>query len=92
MEFNFADIYEAIADRVPERTALVTGDVRTTYAELDEQANRLAHLLQSRGIGQGDHVGGPEPVGQLVVRPRPGQMERGLQAEPPDLLGQGPLL
>jgi acyl-CoA synthetase (AMP-forming)/AMP-acid ligase II len=65
MEFNFADIYEAIADRVPERTALVTGDVRTTYAELDEMSTRLAHHLQAQGIGQGDHVGcyllnGPE--------------------------------
>jgi acyl-CoA synthetase (AMP-forming)/AMP-acid ligase II len=65
MEFNFADIYEAIADRVPERTALVTGDVRTTYAELDEMANRLAHHLQAQGVGEGDHVGcyllnGPE--------------------------------
>jgi len=65
MEFNFADLYEAVADRVPDRTALVTGDRRTTYAELDEMANRLAHHLQAQGVAQGDHVGcyvlnGPE--------------------------------
>ncbi|MEU8661585.1 acyl-CoA synthetase, partial [Actinoplanes philippinensis] len=28
-----------------------------TYAELEETANRLAHFLQSRGVGKGAHVG-----------------------------------
>ena len=55
--FNIADLFELVADRVPERTALVCGDQRDTYAELDARANRLAHYLTSRGIGAGDHVG-----------------------------------
>lgn len=57
MEYNLADLYEAIADVVPDNLALSTGDVRRTYAELDKRANRLAHYFQSRGIGRGDHVG-----------------------------------
>ncbi len=57
MEYNLADLYEAIADAVPDNEALASGDVHLTYAELDKRANRLAHFLQSRGIGPGDHVG-----------------------------------
>jgi len=57
MEYNLADLYEAIADVVPENVALASGDVHRTYAELDRRANRLAHYFQSRGIGPGDHVG-----------------------------------
>jgi 3-oxocholest-4-en-26-oate---CoA ligase len=54
--FNFADIWEMAADAVGERTALVVGDQRRTYAELEDRANRLAHHLTDRGIGRGDHV------------------------------------
>ena len=57
MEYNLADLYEAIADATPDNIALASGDVHRTYAELDKRANRLAHHLQSRGIGPGDHVG-----------------------------------
>lgn len=55
--FNIADLLEMVADKVPERTALVCGDRRLTFAELDRRANQLAHYLQSRGIGAGAHVG-----------------------------------
>ncbi|MBP1685881.1 MAG: acyl-CoA synthetase (AMP-forming)/AMP-acid ligase [Deltaproteobacteria bacterium] len=57
MEFNVADLVEAAVDRVPEREALVCGSDRLTYAQLDQRANRLAHFLQSRGFGRGDHIG-----------------------------------
>ena len=33
MEYNLADLYESIADVVPDNMALSTGDVRRTYAE-----------------------------------------------------------
>lgn len=29
---------------------------RRTYAEIETQANQLAHHLQKQGIGPGDHV------------------------------------
>lgn len=57
---NLADLFEAAADQAPERHAVVTAGVdpaRTTYAALDERANRLAHVLAGRGIGAGDRVG-----------------------------------
>ena len=55
--FNLADLFELVADAVPEREALVCGDRRFTYAQLDERATRLAHALAERGVGAGDHVG-----------------------------------
>ena len=56
MERNLADIFEYVADAVPDREALVCGDRRVAYAELDERANRLAHHLAAAGVGRGDHV------------------------------------
>ena len=55
--FNLADLFEAVADTVPDREAIVFGDVRLTYRELDARATRLAHALAAHGIGPGDHVG-----------------------------------
>jgi acyl-CoA synthetase (AMP-forming)/AMP-acid ligase II len=57
MEWNIADLVERIVDLAPEREALVCGDARRTYAQLEERANRLAHHLASLGLGPGDHVG-----------------------------------
>lgn len=55
--FNIADMYEIVTDKVPARDALVCGNQRATFAQLDERANQLAHYLTSRGIAAGDHVG-----------------------------------
>jgi 3-oxocholest-4-en-26-oate---CoA ligase len=56
MHYNLADLWEAVADAVPAREALVCGDRRLTYAQTDERANRLAHHLAASGVGPGDHV------------------------------------
>jgi acyl-CoA synthetase (AMP-forming)/AMP-acid ligase II len=56
-EFQLADVFEAVADGVPDRTAYVCEGERLSYAALDERATRLAHALATRGIGPGDHVG-----------------------------------
>src|SRR5260221_1405441 len=57
MEFNLADLFEAVADAAPDRTAIVAGDRRLTYRELDERANRVAHYLRDVGVVPGQHVG-----------------------------------
>ncbi len=56
MPFNLADLFELVADTVPDHEAAVSGDRRLTYRELEERANRLAHHLATRGVGHGDHV------------------------------------
>ena len=55
--YNIADIWESVVDRVPERDALVCGERRCTYGELEERANRLANHLSDAGVGAGDFVG-----------------------------------
>ncbi|TWP54098.1 acyl-CoA synthetase [Lentzea tibetensis] len=57
MALNVADLVEHAVDTVPDRVALVCGDRRSTYAQLDERANRLAHHLGMLGVGEGSHVG-----------------------------------
>ena len=57
MEFNVADLVEAAADAVPEREALVAGEVRHSFHSLDQRANRAAHHLAENGVTSGDHVG-----------------------------------
>ena len=47
---------ENSARRLPEKTALVCGSQRISYAELERSANRLAHGLISLGVRRGDRV------------------------------------
>ena len=44
-------LFEAQVERSPEAIALVFEESTLSYAELNAQANRLAHLLISRGVG-----------------------------------------
>ncbi|CAM5740313.1 acyl-CoA synthetase [Mycolicibacterium aubagnense] len=57
MALNIADLAEHAIDAVPDRVALICGDEKLTYAELEEKANRLAHYLQSQGVKKDDKVG-----------------------------------
>jgi fatty-acyl-CoA synthase len=54
--FQLADLFEIVADEVPDRLALVAGPRRLTYRELDTRATRAAHALADRGVTTGDHV------------------------------------
>ncbi|MCV7152340.1 acyl-CoA synthetase [Mycolicibacterium pyrenivorans] len=57
MALNIADLAEHAIDAVPDRTALIGGDQKLTYAELEEKANRLAHYLIDQGVKKDDKVG-----------------------------------
>ena len=49
-------LFAAQVARGPEAVALSCGERSWTYRELDEAANRLAHLLASQGVGPGECV------------------------------------
>ncbi|MDZ7676419.1 MAG: acyl-CoA synthetase [Acidimicrobiales bacterium] len=57
MGYQIADLFEHAVDAVPERTALLVGPDRRTYAELEARANQAAHLLSEAGVGRDDFVG-----------------------------------
>ncbi|MFC7450994.1 acyl-CoA synthetase [Rhodococcus daqingensis] len=57
MAYTFADLFEHAVDAMGDRVAVIAGDGQVTYRELDEHANRLAHHLESVGLGAGAHVG-----------------------------------
>ena len=52
-----ADLFEATAARQPDHTALIFGDIRISYGELDERASLMAHHLIGRGVRPGHIVG-----------------------------------
>jgi amino acid adenylation domain-containing protein/FkbH-like protein len=51
------ELVEAQAARTPDKVALVFGNHRITYRELNERANQLAHFLQKKGVGPETLVG-----------------------------------
>src|SRR5262249_24063556 len=50
-------LFEEQVQHIPDTVALVFEDEMLTYAELDRQANQLAHHLQDAGIGPERSVG-----------------------------------
>ncbi|HTL18481.1 MAG TPA: condensation domain-containing protein, partial [Patescibacteria group bacterium] len=55
-ELQIQEIFEAQAASHPDAIALVFGDARITYSELNRRANQLAHRLESCGVASGARV------------------------------------
>ncbi len=53
---NLASILEDSTAKHPDQTAIVFGDLRLSYAQVNGAANQVANLLVSRGIQPGDRV------------------------------------
>ena len=53
---TLADLLRRTAARDPGKLALVFGDVRQTFAELDTTVTRAANALAARGVRRGDRV------------------------------------
>ncbi|HEX2269094.1 MAG TPA: condensation domain-containing protein, partial [Pyrinomonadaceae bacterium] len=56
-ESSIHALFEQQAARTPDAVAVICGDVRLTYRELNERANQLAHHLQALGVGPDVLVG-----------------------------------
>src|SRR4028118_1018340 len=53
---TIGDAIRRSAARSPENDALIFGERRWSYAELDAGANRVANALLARGLEKGDRV------------------------------------
>ncbi|WP_067130630.1 long-chain-fatty-acid--CoA ligase [Microtetraspora malaysiensis] len=53
---NLSVVLEDSAREVPDRTAVIFGDLRLPYSLVNTVANQVANLLVSRGVGKGDKV------------------------------------
>ncbi|GAA0237442.1 acyl-CoA synthetase [Actinomadura nitritigenes] len=67
MTLQLATLFEAVAAAVPDRLAVVCGERRLTFAELDARADAVAGALRAAGIGAGEHVGVHMPNGTEYV-------------------------
>ncbi|MGA5203688.1 amino acid adenylation domain-containing protein [Streptomyces variegatus] len=65
-------LFEEQVRRTPDAIALLSGERRVAYGELDARANRLARLLRTRGAARGQRVAvllprGPELITALLA-------------------------
>jgi fatty-acyl-CoA synthase len=56
MEFNLAQVHEAIADAIPDKECIVFRDRRLTWRDVADRTRRLANVLAGAGLGA--RVGG----------------------------------
>lgn len=54
---NVGDMLARTAWRMPDATAIVHGDARLTFRDLNDRVNRLAHGLAARGYHRGTALG-----------------------------------
>jgi len=57
MKINIGEFLSRRSNLTPAREGLVCEDVRRTYKDLNDRANRLANAMKAIGIGYGDRVG-----------------------------------
>jgi len=50
------DLFENQVGKTPENIAVIFGDVKLTYAELNAKANQLAHHLKEQGVQAGSNI------------------------------------
>jgi long-chain acyl-CoA synthetase len=75
-------LLRASALRAPDRTAMVFFGARTSYAQLDQAADRFAHVLRSMGVEKGDRVSLHLPTSPAFVIAFMGTMRAGALAVP----------
>ncbi|MEU9024033.1 acyl-CoA synthetase [Actinomadura sp. NPDC048394] len=55
-QHSYGDLLHRTARRYPGKVAVVSGEVRFTYAEFDAAVNRAANALAGRGLAKGDRL------------------------------------
>ncbi len=78
------DLFEAVARRNGDATALVAGSTTLSYSELDRRANSVAAALRAAGVGRGDRVPLMLPRGARFVASALGVLKCGAAFVPLD--------
>ncbi|OGO30899.1 MAG: hypothetical protein A2Z29_01450 [Chloroflexi bacterium RBG_16_56_11] len=81
---NLKSILENTAGRSPDKTAIVSGERRVTFARLDEDSNRIARALIKMGVKKGDRVAMIQASNPEFVTVFFGIMKAGATAVPLD--------
>jgi len=55
-DWNFADVWETVADTVPDAPAFIHGERRLTWGETEGRANGVARALLESGVAHQDKV------------------------------------
>jgi long-chain acyl-CoA synthetase len=53
---NLASVFECSANQYPDKIAVVCGETRLAYGQMQQAVNRIANGLQAQGVGRGDKV------------------------------------
>ncbi len=53
---HLADLWEAMADEIPDEPALIHGNLSRTWRDFDDRASRLAGAMAAAGVGPGTTV------------------------------------
>nr|WP_225587529.1 non-ribosomal peptide synthetase [Methylomonas fluvii] len=64
---SIVDLFEAVVDNQPQTTALIYGEQRLSYAELNERSNRLAHYLIAQSAGPERRIALSMPRGSALL-------------------------
>jgi long-chain acyl-CoA synthetase len=68
MDFNLAVMVAESARRTPGKPAVILGETKISYAQLDAQSDRVAASLSAAGVAAGDRVGLQLPnIPQFVI-------------------------
>ena len=77
-------LFEEQVTKTPDKVAVIACDKTLTYAELNEQANRMAHSLIEEGVGVGDIVAFALPRKSYLIATMFGILKAGAAYLPVD--------
>src|SRR3546814_14653529 len=57
MSVHLGEVVRRAADRYGDRCAVIDGDRRASFRDVDERANRFGHAMLAKGLKPGERVG-----------------------------------
>ncbi|MCH7842299.1 MAG: AMP-binding protein [Chloroflexi bacterium] len=76
------ELLKRVAERLPDKTAVIDGDRTFTYGQIEDLSNRFASALASSGLAVGDRVGVFAPTASNSLSDFSGYLKRGESPAP----------